>query len=110
MLSSYLYGLPPKYLGNYLIVKNSLLSLKKSLVSEYSAFNLQFNSILPSLIETSFLKNLNEKTSELSAYNNPLKRNLEIRELVPTINYLFDDENSFINGEDILVSAGENIK
>lgn len=109
-LTSYLYGIPPKYLTSYLILKNTLQSIKKSLIAEYSSYQIQFNSISPSLIETNFLQNLNEKVPEIAASNNPLKRNLKISEIIPAINYFFDDNNTFTNGEDILISGGENIK
>ena len=45
--TSYLYGIPPKYLTSYLILKNTLQSLKKSLIAEYSSYQIQFNSISP---------------------------------------------------------------
>ena len=51
-----------------------------------------------------------EKVPEIAASNNPLKRNLKISEIIPAINYFFDDNNTFTNGEDILISGGENIK
>ena len=74
MLSSVTINLPPKALVHYTTIKYALLGLVKSLASEYGNKNIQINALSPSMIETKFLENINEKIIEINAHNHPLKR------------------------------------
>jgi 3-oxoacyl-[acyl-carrier protein] reductase len=106
MLSSYVMGVPPKLLSHYTTIKYALLGLCKSLASEYSDKNIQINSISPSMIETKFLDNINEKFVELSAYNHPLKRNANVKDIVPMIKMLLSKDSDYINGVNIPIAGG----
>lgn len=106
MLSSYVLGTPPKALAHYTITKYALLGLVKSLANEYGDKNIQVNAVSPSMIETKFLDNINEKFVELSAYNNPLKRNATVSDITPIIKLLISDESNYMNGTNIPITAG----
>jgi len=106
MLSSYTLGVPPKALAHYTTIKYALLGLVKSLASEYADKNIQINAISPSMIETKFLGNINQKLIELSAFNHPLKRNATVRDVVPIIKMLISHESDFINGINIPITGG----
>ena len=106
MLSSVVMNVPPKALTQYTTVKYALLGLVKSLASEYSDKNLQINAISPSMVETKFLDNINEKLIELSAYNHPLKRNAIVEDITPIIKMLISKESDYINGVNIPISGG----
>ncbi len=108
MLSSYVIGVPPKSLSHYTVSKYAMLGLMKSLASEYADKNIQINSVSPSMIETKFLNNINEKLVEISAYNNPLKRNANIDDVVPVIKMLLSKESDYINGVNIPITGGSN--
>ena len=99
-------NVPPKALTQYTTVKYALLGLVKSLASEYSNKNIQINSISPSMIETKFLNNINEKLVELGAYNHPLKRNAIVEDITPIIKMLISNESDYINGVNVPITGG----
>jgi 3-oxoacyl-[acyl-carrier protein] reductase len=106
MLSSVVLNIPPKALTQYTTVKYAMLGLVKSLASEYSDKNIQINAISPSMVETKFLENINEKLVELSAYNHPLKRNARVDDITPLIKMLISKESDYINGINIPIAGG----
>ncbi len=106
ILSSVVLNIPPKALTQYTTVKYALLGLVKSLASEYADKNIQINSISPSMCDTKFLDNINDKFIELSAYNNPLKRNATVNDLTPIIKMLISSESDYINGVNIPITGG----
>jgi 3-oxoacyl-[acyl-carrier protein] reductase len=106
MLSSVVINIPPKALTQYVVVKYALLGLVKSLASEYADRNIQINAISPSMVETKFLENINEKLVELSAYSHPLKRNAKVEDITPTIQFLISKESDYMNGINIAITGG----
>lgn len=106
MLSSYTIGVPPKALAHYTTVKYSMLGLLKSLASEYADKNIQINAISPSMTETKFLDNINERLIEFSANNHPLKRNAIVSDITPVIKMLISSDSDYINGVNIPISGG----
>lgn len=106
MLSSVVMNIPPKALTQYTTVKYAMLGLVKSLASEYAEKNIQINSISPSMVETKFLANINEKFVELGAYNHPLKRNAIVNDITPIIKMLISSESDYINGVNIPITGG----
>ena len=106
MLSSVVINVPPKSLSQYTTIKYAMLGLVKSLASEYADKNIQINSVSPSMVETKFLDNINEKLVELTAYSHPLKRNAEIAEITPIIKMLISKESDYINGVNIPITGG----
>jgi len=106
MLSSYVLGVPPKALTHYITIKYALLGLVKSLASEYSDKNIQINAVSPSMIDTKFLDNINEKFVELNAYNHPLKRNATVDDIAPIIKMLISKESDYMSGVNIPITGG----
>lgn len=106
MLSSYVLGVPPKALSHYTSIKYAMLGLVKSLASEYGDKNIQINAISPSMIDTKFLDNINEKFVELSAYNHPLKRNAKVDDITPIIKMLISEESDYMSGVNIPITGG----
>lgn len=106
MLSSVVLNIPPKTLTQYTVIKYSLLGLVKSLSNEYADKNIQINAISPSMIETRFLENINEKFVEINAYNHPLKRNAVVGDITPIIKLLLSNESNYITGVNIPVTGG----
>ena len=85
-----------------------MMGFLKSLVSEYGQFNIQINGISPSMIQSKFLNNMDKRMIEMEIEKHPMKRTVTIDEVAETIDYLFFNNNSFINGNNILLSGGEN--
>lgn len=108
VLTSYTVGAPPKFLSSYVTSKYAVMGFLKSLVSEYGQFNIQINGISPSMIQSKFLNNMDERMVEMEIEKHPMKRTVTIAEVAETIDYLFFNNNSFLNGNNILLTGGEN--
>tara|TARA_B110000444_G_scaffold251277_2_gene278889 strand:- start:2833 stop:3561 length:729 start_codon:yes stop_codon:yes gene_type:complete len=106
MLSSVVLGIPPKFLTHYTILKYSLLGLVKSIASEYGDKNIQINSISPSMIDTNFISDLNEKLVEINVSTHPLKRIAEVSDIIPILEMLLSENSNYINGINIPVTGG----
>jgi 3-oxoacyl-[acyl-carrier protein] reductase len=106
MLSSYVAGVPPKALAHYTTIKYALLGLVKSLASEYGGNGIRINAVSPSMVNTKFLSNINEKLVEISAHNNPMKRNAMPSDIIPAINLLLGEDAGYINGVNLPITGG----
>lgn len=107
-LSSCVKGVPPKYWGNYVMAKYSLLGLMKLLSSEYANKNININGVSPSMVETDFLENIPSLIVEKNAKLSPLERNAKTDDIVPVIDFLLSEESKYIMGQNILISGGKN--
>lgn len=107
MLSSVTKGLPPKYLSSYVITKYALMGLINSLVSEYREKGIQINAVSPTMVETRFLENIDDRLVEMTASNSSMNRNVKIEEVVAAIKYLMSDEADYINGLNLGMTGGD---
>ena len=108
VLSSVTNGVPPKFWTSYITSKYALEGLMKSLVAEYSSFGIQINGISPSMIKSKFLNTMDERLIEIEIEKHPMKRTIEIKEIIETIDYLFESKNQFLTGNNLLLTGGEN--
>jgi 3-oxoacyl-[acyl-carrier protein] reductase len=106
VLSSAVSGKPPKNMPHYVTAKYALLGLMKCLAAEYADKQLNINAVSPSMVDTKFLVDVPGKLAELAAYNHPLKRNAEPRDIAPMVNFLLSDAAAYITGENIAVTGG----
>lgn len=97
---------PTKFLVEYIIVKNALLGLMKSLASDYSGKGLNINAVSPSMIETKFLKNIDERIVQMVAENSPERRNAKPEDIVPVIQFLLSDAANYMHGVNLSVTNG----
>ncbi len=106
MLTSYVEGIPPKYISSYVSMKYCLLGLMKSLSAEYSGKGVTINGISPDMMETEFVSELPHLVVEDNADKNPLKRNIRTSDLVGAFRLLLSDEGEAITGQNILITGG----
>jgi NAD(P)-dependent dehydrogenase (short-subunit alcohol dehydrogenase family) len=106
VLSSVTLGVPPKGMSAYTTVKYALLGLTRALASEYADKAITVNAVSPYTMETPFLQRLPHSYAELSAKQNPSKRNATPADVVPAIELLLSDESGFITGANLPVTAG----
>ena len=106
MLTAYTIGIPPKFVADYITCKYALLGLMKAAAAEYCDKGLCINGISPSMIETKFLDCIDSRIVEMSAAESPLKRNLDIDEVVTSIEFLMSDKNSYMCGTNMNLSGG----
>jgi len=106
MLSSNTLGVPPKYTMSYNMVKYSMVGLVKSVASDYAGKQICINGISPSMIDTKFLNQIDDRLIEMSMSNSVGKSNASTDEIVPAIRFLLSDESNYINGVNLNISNG----
>lgn len=106
VLSSCTVGSPPAYINAYVTAKYAQLGFIKSLAAEYASKSVQINAVSPSMIETDFLRDIPELVVEQNSGRHPLKRNAKVEDIIPAIEFLLSDRNTFITGQNLLVSGG----
>ena len=109
ILSSVTFSIPPKFWSEYVSMKYALLGLLKSLVSEYGEYDIQFNGISPSMIDSKLLDDLDPLVKEMSKESHPLKKLITKREIVEFIDFLLTKDSKFLTGNNFNLSGGESI-
>ena len=99
-------GVPAKFQSSYTVSKYALLGLMKSLAIEYSDKGITVNAVSPNMVNTKFLSEIPELVIEQTAENSPMKRNLNVDEVVPVFKFLLSDEGNRITGENIAITGG----
>jgi 3-oxoacyl-[acyl-carrier protein] reductase len=94
------------YRGSYSASKNALHSLTKTIVSEYSEYNILCNTLSPGYILTdlTFQNNTKEDLENIKKQI-PLKRLGTIDEIAKLVYFLTID-NTYINGQNIVIDGG----
>ncbi|MEY8283645.1 SDR family oxidoreductase [Lachnospiraceae bacterium 50-23] len=106
MLSSYTISNPPKFMMNYIMVKYALMGLMKALAVDYAGKRICINGISPSMIETKFLNNINDRIVELNAQNSIAGRNAGVSDIVPGIRFLLSEYSDYVHGINLNISNG----
>jgi 3-oxoacyl-[acyl-carrier protein] reductase len=109
VLTSFLANTPPLGASCYVANKAYLESLVKSWANENIKFNITSNSVSPSFMQTKLTSNVDERIIEQMKSHHPLKNLLTVEEVAETVQYL-TKASSQINGVDILLNSGINIK
>jgi 3-oxoacyl-[acyl-carrier protein] reductase len=107
MLTSYTLNMPPKYLSSYVTEKYALLGLMKSLAVEYADKGIQVNGVSPEMVNTKFLNELSDIIVSQNAETSPIKRNLFVEEIIPTVAYLLSHQADCISGQNIGITGGK---
>ena len=107
MLSYVVNNAAPAYCCNYVVTKYAMLGLMKALATEYASKGITVNGISPAWVNTKYIDNQPDMLKEQNAQNSPLGRNLEVADIVPTIEYLLSDGACCVNGENITISCGK---
>jgi len=109
ILTSFLLNTPPLGSSSYVANKAYLGSLVKSWATENSKFNITSNSISPSFMQTNLTLDVDERIIEQIVSDHPLKKILTVDEVAESVLFL-TNASSQINGVDIVLNAGTNIK
>jgi 3-oxoacyl-[acyl-carrier protein] reductase len=92
--------------GSYSASKNALHSLTKTIVSEYSEYNILCNTISPGYILTDLtLQNNTKEDLDIIKTQIPQKRLGTIDEISKLV-YFLTIENTYINGQNIIIDGG----
>ena len=106
LLTEYCIGTPPKGLSHYVTSKYAAMGMAKTMAVELAQFGCTVNMISPGMVETPLLDNLPLKLIEITAYNNPLKRNAIPEDVSNLISFLASDKSDYLNGTNIVVNGG----
>jgi 3-oxoacyl-[acyl-carrier protein] reductase len=106
VLSSVTEGRPPAALSHYVTAKYAVLGLMRSLSQEYAAKNIQINGVSPSMVETKFLSDLDEKFLQLAAEAHPLKRNARVDDIVSAMSLLLTEGSDYMSGVNLPITGG----
>lgn len=106
LLSFVLRDVPPKYCAQYVVGKYALLGLMKALAAEYAEKGVTVNGISPAWVMTKYLATQPAMLIEQNAQQSPIGRNLEVSDLIPTIQYLLSDGAACVTGENLFVTGG----
>lgn len=106
VLTEYCIGTPPKGLSHYVSSKYAAMGLAKTLSVELAEYQSTVNMISPGMVETPLLDALPPKLIEITAYNNPLKRNAIPDDIGGAISFLASGQSDFINGANLVINGG----
>jgi 3-oxoacyl-[acyl-carrier protein] reductase len=109
ILTSALVNVPPVGSAVYIANKAYLEKLTKVWATENAKFNISSNSVSPSFMQTGLTMNMDERLIEQMNEHHPLKKMLTVEEVAATVFFL-TNASSHLNGIDIILNAGTNIK
>ncbi len=110
MATSYVLSNPPKNTAAYIMAKNSIVGLMKSLATDYAPSGITVNCVSPSMIETKFLSDTSHLIVEAAANEHPMKRNAKVNDVVPAMAFLLSEEARFITGVNLPITGGSIIE
>lgn len=106
MLTSYIIGIPPKNTAAYVVAKEALYGLAKSLAADFAGTGVTVNCVAPSMMETKFLADTPSLIVQAAAEANPMKRNATPADVVPAMEFLLGEEAGFITGVMLPITGG----
>ena len=109
VLTSFLTNTPPLGSSSYVANKAYLASLVKSWANENIKFKITSNAVSPSFMQTNLTAEVDDRIIDQMVANHPLKKILTVEEVAETVLFL-TKASSQINGVDILINHGINIK
>lgn len=99
-------SIPGKYAIAYTTAKYALLGFMKCLAAEYASKGVTINAVSTSMVETRFNAVHPELTVQMNAEASPLKRNLTVNEVVPSLEFLLSLGADAITGQNLPVTGG----
>ena len=59
------------------------------------------------MMETKFLQNIDERFIEMAASSARMQRNIQVKEVIPAIQFLLSEGSDYMNGVNINLSGGD---
>ena len=105
--TSFILGTPPADMYSYVVAKEALWGLTKSLAVEYGRYGITANMVSPSMMITDMTADIPNAVKYNEAQSNPLKRLVEPEEVAKTVKFLCGADATFINGANIPITGGK---
>ncbi len=109
ILTSAIINVPPTGAAVYTANKAYLSQMSKVWATENIKYNITSNTVSPSFMLTNFTNRTDERIVEQMKDNHPLKKLLTTQEVADAVFFLAKSSNQ-INGIDLIINAGLNIK
>ena len=106
-MSSFAAYMPSLQSGVYAASKAAVISLTRSMASEWAPYNIRVNSCSPGVIRTDMTEALLKEQREKLMKPVPLARPGKPEELASAVLFLCSDEASYITGIDLQVTGGK---
>lgn len=107
ILTSYVVGVPPSGLSDYVTAKYAMLGLTKALARELARYHISVSAVSPSIIKNNFTANVPEKLLEIEAQQSPTGRLTRAEDVAKAVLSLMTDADSSVNGQNIIISGGQ---
>lgn len=104
--TSYMFGQPPDGMGPYVIAKEALWGLVKSMATELGQFGITTNMVSPGITDTGLIANLPARYKEVQARTNPSRRLASPEDTAALVAFLASEAAGFINGANMPVAGG----
>jgi 3-oxoacyl-[acyl-carrier protein] reductase len=91
----------------YATAKAGLIGFSRSMAMELGPFNVNVNTVIPSIINTPFIANLPEDRKDINRKKSVFGRLAEPEDLVGIVLLLASDRSSYITAQSISVDGGQ---
>jgi 3-oxoacyl-[acyl-carrier protein] reductase len=105
--TQYTEGTPPSDVMAYVIAKQALNGMAKSLAVELATHGITVNLVSPGMTQTELISEIPEKAKLMTAAKAPLKRLAMPDEVASAVVYLASKEAAYITGETIRINGGQ---
>jgi len=107
LTTQYTEGTPPSDVMPYVIAKQALNGMAKSLAVELAMYGITVNLVSPGMTQTELISEIPEKAKLMTAAKAPLKRLAMPDEVASAVIYLASKEAAYITGETIRINGGQ---
>ena len=97
---------PPAGQFKYVVAKNALIGLTRSLAVEFASRNIQVNMVVPSMVETDLTSGVSEMVLKGVIQSTPMKRLATPEDVAKAILYLASSMSDFTTGQKVMVTGG----
>lgn len=104
--TSFLFGQPPAGVAPYVIAKEALWGLVKSLATELGPSGITANLVSPGMTVTDFTADIPARLKEIEARKSPMRRLATAEDTAKLVGFLVGNESGYINGANLPVTGG----
>lgn len=109
ILTTSIGGKTPSNMSDYITAKYALLGFTKALAKDVGKYNITVNALSPSFIGSNLTSHFPDKLKDFIIFDTPISRLVKPNEIAQSVLFLASDDASYITGENIQVSGGNNL-